>query len=285
VIENTFLHMPGVGPRTERRLWDAGVLRWRDAGKRAADCLSGRRAALVARCAAESIERLAAGDVRYFSDHLRSSHQWRLYREFRDSVAYVDIETTGLGGFGDHITTVALYDGRSVRHYVRGENLEAFAGDVAACSLLVTYNGKTFDVPWLRRELGAPMDQAHVDLRYVLHSLGYKGGLKGCERQLGLDRGDLEGVDGYFAVLLWREFRRNGDPRALETLLAYNVQDVLNLETLMVLAYNMKLRETGCPAGRELETAATAANPFAPHRPTIERIRREHGSRREHGWL
>jgi len=280
MLESTFLHMPGIGQRTERRLWREGVLHWRDAcagGAGAARCLSRHRAAEVSRHAAESLERLAAGDVRYFSDHLPSREHWRLFPEFRHCVAYVDIETTGLGAPGDYITTIALYDGRSVRHYVRGHNLEGFADDVRRYDVIVTYNGKTFDVPWLRQAFGIPMDQAHVDLRYVLHSLGYKGGLKGCERQLGLERGELEGIDGYFAVLLWRDFQRSADPRALETLLAYNVQDVLNLETLMVRAYNMKLRETGCPAARELALDSAPANPFRPDRATVERIRREHG--------
>jgi len=56
-------------------------------------------------------------------------------------------------------------------------------------------------------------------LRYVLKSLGYSGGLKSCEKALGLDRGDLDGVDGYFAVLLWRDYQKKHNEKALETLL------------------------------------------------------------------
>jgi uncharacterized protein YprB with RNaseH-like and TPR domain len=41
-----------------------------------------------------------------------------------------------------------------------------------------------------------------IDLRYILKSMGFKGGLKGCEKQLGMDRGDLAGVDGLLAVYL-----------------------------------------------------------------------------------
>lgn len=43
---------------------------------------------------------------------------------------------------------------------------------------------------------------------------------------------------GFFAVLLWQEFQQTGNIKALETLLVYNIEDVVNLETLMVLAYN-----------------------------------------------
>jgi len=91
---------------------------------------------------------------------------------------------------------------------------------------------------------GIELDQVHLDLRYNLRSLGYTGGLKGCERKAGIDRGDLEGVDGYFAVLLWDDYQRNKNEKALKSLLAYNIQDVVNLETLMVLSYNLKLKDT-----------------------------------------
>jgi len=45
------------------------------------------------------------------------------------------------------------------------------------------------------------MRQVHIDLRYIMNYLGYKGGLKKCELQLGIDRGLLKEVDGYCAVL------------------------------------------------------------------------------------
>ena len=79
---------------------------------------------------------------------------------------------------------------------------------------------------------------------HVLRSLGITGGLKGCEKKLGIDRKELDGVDGYFAVLLWREYLKSGNRAALDTLLAYNIEDVVNLETLMVIAYNMNLDAT-----------------------------------------
>ena len=64
-----------------------------------------------------------------------------------------------------------------------------------------------------------------------------------CERQLKIDRGDLKDIDGFFAVLLWDAYQRSGDQRALDTLLAYNIQDTVTLENLMVMAYNRKLQQ------------------------------------------
>jgi len=277
MLRNTFCHIPGIGAGTEQRLWSAGVQSWDaiDAGV-PLPVSPGRAETLRARVA-ESATRLAAGDPRYFCAGLPANQHWRVFREFQGRVAYFDIETTGLGAPGDYITTIVLYDGRTVRHYVRGQNLDDFAADVARYPLIVTYNGKTFDLPFVRRCLGAPMDQAHIDLRYALASLGFRGGLKGCERQLGLDRGDLADVDGYFAVLLWRDFHRGGNERALETLLAYNTLDVVNLAILMPMAYNMHLAATPFADSHCLALPAAPPLPFTPDHDTIERIRREHG--------
>ena len=59
-----------------------------------------------------------------------------------------------------------------------------------------------------------------------------------------LDRGELKDVDGYTAVLLWTDYTRRGNTRALEKLLAYNTEEVINLEVLMVMAYNMPVAQT-----------------------------------------
>ena len=115
---------------------------------------------------------------------------------------------------------------------------------------MVSYNGKTFDIPVIERFFKIRLDQAQIDLRYVLARLGFKGGLKGCEKQLGLNRGVLDGVDGYFAVLLWRQYERYNDEKALESLLAYNIEDTVNLERLLVEAYNRNVAAN--PFGEEL---------------------------------
>jgi uncharacterized protein YprB with RNaseH-like and TPR domain len=276
LLVHTFRHIHGIGPRTEQLLWDAGFHHWEAVLYADALPLPERRGQSLAASLQESVARFAAGDARYFSDALPSSELWRMFPEFRDSVAYVDIETTGLGSPGDYITTIALYDGHSIQTYVQGRNLSEFGSAIQPYRLLITYNGKGFDVPFIQRDLGLDMKHAHIDLRYVLASLGYRGGLKGCERQLGIDRGDLVDVDGFFAVLLWRDYQRNRNQGALDTLLAYNVLDVVNLETLMVLAYNRKLEGTPFENTGRLCLPAQPANPYHPDLGTIYRIRRAH---------
>jgi uncharacterized protein YprB with RNaseH-like and TPR domain len=274
MLRHTFCHLPGVGEATERRLWRSGLTSWDALLAPQGPRTSGRLTATQLR---ESQERYDRQDPAWFGERLPPAQQWRLFRDFRHSCAYLDIETTGMGG-RDEITTIACYDGRSVRHYVQGRDLPRFLDDVRAYQLLVTYNGKSFDVPFIERYLRCQLDHAHIDLRHLLRGLGVRGGLKSCEKQMGLARPGMAGIDGCVAVLLWQEFKRRDDPRALESLLAYNVQDAVNLETLMVLAYNLKLAELAdvpFAAGYKLEVPTRAANPFQVDAVTVARVLRE----------
>ncbi|MCL4178074.1 MAG: ribonuclease H-like domain-containing protein [Verrucomicrobia bacterium] len=271
MLRKTFCHVPGIGLKAEQRLWAAGVVSW-DTLDAAGDALGARRREVMVRHVEESHRQLVNHNPVFFAETLPAREHWRLYSDFRDSVAYLDIETTGLGGPGDHITTIALYDGRTIRHYVHGRNLAEFARDVQGYKLLVTYNGKCFDLPILRTTFKMALDQPHIDLRYLLASLGYRGGLKGCERALGLDRGDLANVDGFFAVLLWHDFKRHRNPQALETLLAYNIRDVVNLEPLLVKAYNLKAAQTPFGPGVALRLPVPPPEPFHAHAPTVNRL-------------
>jgi len=272
VLRQTFCHVPGVGIKAEERLWASGVVSW-DALGGAVEGVTARKREQLTRHVEESRRQLAERNPLFFAETMPAAEHWRLFPEFRDSVAYVDIETTGLGGYGDHITTIALYDGRVIRHYVHGQNLADFARDIREYRVLVTYNGKCFDLPFLRAAFGISLEQVHIDLRYVLAGLGYKGGLKACERSLGLDRGDLAEVDGYFAVLLWNEYKRRQNAQALETLLAYNIRDVVNLEALLIEAYNRKVAALPFGAQLVLTAAAPPIEPFRAHEPTVRRLK------------
>ena len=259
MLKQTFCHIKGIGEKGERHLWDAGCTSWESALNGSLP-FGGIVADAVRQGAEVSLKHLERKNPLYFYHALPANQLWRMFPEFRDRVAYLDIETTGLG-HGDAITTMVVYDGREIYPYVQGDNLKDFWHDVRRFELLVTYNGKTFDLPFIRRYLKLPMQQAHIDLRYVLRSLGYKGGLKSCERQLGMDRGGLKNVDGYTAVLLWAEYVRRGNARALETLLAYNAEDVINLEVLMIRAYNMLTIQTPF-AHLQIESPTSPAIPF-----------------------
>lgn len=272
MLSNTFCHIPDVGQAIEKKLWGAGILSWDDFLRDSSRPLSQHRADAVADHVSESQQQLASHNARYFFDRLPSNQHWRLFRDFRDSLAYLDIETTGLSPRSNIVTAIAVYDGKDIHTYVHGQNLDDFPKDIAGYRLLVTYSGKTFDIPFIEEFFRIKLDQARIDLRYLLHSFGHRGGLKKCERAiLGDVRGELNGVDGSFAVQLWRDYTRNHNKKALDTLVAYNIKDVVNLEALLVYAYNRKLSDTPF---RDESVSGPATAPASPYRPDPGTIRR-----------
>ncbi len=277
MLKNTFVHVPGIGDRTEQSLWNLGIHSWEillaDSSPRLP--IAGKRASELIRHIDESVLRLEEGDVRYFAGLLTPGLYWRFFPDFMCKTAYLDIETTGLGSPDDHVTAVTVYDGTSIRCFVHGENMDSFAEEIDRFDVIVTFNGKCFDIPFLRNCLGVPMDQVHIDLRYILAALGYRGGLKGCERRLGIARDELDGVDGFFAVLLWDEYVKNRNPRALETLLAYNIADTVNLERLMVEAYNRKVAQTPFSGSLALQIHPPPPSPFSADTALIKHIRQK----------
>jgi len=273
MLTNTFVHIQGVGVKTEQKLWESGFTDWDCISQGALHGLIKKRNGFLHAGIEESIKNLDDNNPVYFGSRLQSGQAWRMFPEFRSSIAYVDIETTGLDRGCDEITTIALFDGRSIRTYVQGENLSRFADDIRDYRVLVTYNGKSFDVPFMERYFNSRLNHAQIDLRYILKSLGFSGGLKSCERQLGMSRGDLSEVDGFLAVYLWDRYKRKGDLKALESLLAYNVQDTINLERLIVTAYNMEIRNTPFAADKRLPDVVLPENPFRVDLRTVDAVR------------
>lgn len=275
MLNNSFIHFSGIGTKTETKLWEQGIYDWDSLeGAVRKNKWKGRNSPSLLGEVEESRKRLEERNAVFFAQRTPGREHWRLLGEFREQTAFLDIETTGLGFSQDYITTIALYDGRNIYYYIWGENLYQFAEDIRNYGLVVTYNGKLFDVPFIERYLNIHLELAHIDLRYILHALGYRGGLKGCERQMGIGRGDLDGVDGYMAVLLWREYRKKKDVRALETLLSYNIEDAVNLEKLACCAYNMLLEATPFKE-KKLAPPGGCTFPFSPSREIISRLSRQ----------
>lgn len=152
--------------------------------------------------------------------------------------AYLDIETTGLSAFTGAITVVGMYlcdkkntrfvqlVGRDITSYSLLETLEGV-------DVIYTYNGRRFDLPFINVQLGVNLEELfdHRDLMYDCWRYNLRGGFKAVERQLGIPRKLVE-VDGRMAVRLWWRYVDSFDLEALDTLLAYNKEDVVNLKEL-----------------------------------------------------
>jgi uncharacterized protein YprB with RNaseH-like and TPR domain len=241
MLENTFIHIQGIGPKTEKHLWRTGIETWEKFLSWKQPVFSGPRDAWIREELEMSQEHRK--DIRFFKDRLASRDLWRLYEAFREKAVFVDIETSGGYQGMDEITMIGTYDGKEARTFIAGVNLPGFESAIASFDLVITYNGASFDLPFIRRSFpGISLPVAHIDLRSLLGKLKYRGGLKGIERQMGLTRDpSIDQMNGYDAVKLWRRYQE-GDASALDLLVKYNSADTVNLKPLMEIAF-AKMKE------------------------------------------
>ncbi|HWK11113.1 MAG TPA: ribonuclease H-like domain-containing protein [Vicinamibacterales bacterium] len=187
---------------------------------------------------------------------------------------FVDLETTGLsGGAGTMAFLVGCGWFDMGAFQVRQFLLTSYASEralldaVATCfdaaSLLVTYNGKTFDVPvmetrWMFHRMRMPLESVrHFDMLHPARRLwrardtaGPSEESAGCrlstlERELcGVRRvGDVPGLEipgRYF------QFLRTGDARPLEPVLEHNRLDLISLAAVTAHAVQLVEEGTAC---------------------------------------
>ncbi|MFC2056710.1 ribonuclease H-like domain-containing protein [Chloroflexota bacterium] len=152
--------------------------------------------------------------------------------------AYLDIETTGLSHTDCVVTVVGIYvcngdDAKVTQLVGKDITTHSIFEVLDGVGKIYTYNGSRFDLPFIHGCLGINLAQIfpHHDLMYDCWQHNLYGGLKSVERQLGIGR-RLTDMDGYKAVELWWKYVDFFDLEALNTLLEYNREDVVNLKTL-----------------------------------------------------
>jgi uncharacterized protein YprB with RNaseH-like and TPR domain len=247
LLEQSFIHLSGIGSTTEKSLWKQGCRDW--------DCFLSPEAKFSVGSASRQIARdevlrsresLQAGHHQYFANRLRQKDVWRAYADFKDSCVFLDIETEGTAD-AESVTAIGMYDGREFVCLLKGEDLESFRDRITHYSMIVTFYGTGFDLPVLNKRFpGLLLDQIHIDLCPALRQLGYRGGLKAIEREVGLERSEATaGLSGFDAVRLWRAHLR-GSQDALDVFVQYNREDTVNLLPLADLVY-AKLREKTLP--------------------------------------
>ena len=152
--------------------------------------------------------------------------------------AYLDIETTGLCSFYDEITVIGIclandYGNRLVQLVGADVTRANLLRTLRCVDMIYTYNGSRFDIPFINFRLGVNLREyfRHHDLMHACWKKNLYGGFKAVERQLGIPR-RLQGIGGAEAVMLWWRYRTNHDKKALDLLLEYNKEDVVNLMAL-----------------------------------------------------
>ena len=270
MLEQTFIHIPGVGPKTERELWRSGIRSWNDITGILTPPAS-ISAALRRRLEGyipQSIEAVKNRDAGFFARLSALGEAWRLFPEFAAQCVFLDIETTGLSPVFDAVTMVGLFDGHRYEVFIDGQNLQDLPSRLKKYSVVVTFNGAGFDLRFLRIAFpDIELPPIHIDLRWVTRRLGYRGGLKAIEKEFGISRDEsVEDVNGYEATVLWSRHLR-GDRTALQKLITYNTEDVVHLKAIMEMAYDRLSKElSGALWDQKAIYGGVATLPKAPRR-------------------
>ena len=247
MIEHTFQILPSVGAKKERSIWESGILDWDDF--LSSDSIGCVKPALKEKSdpiIMQAAELLKEENACALSDLVPKSEHWRMYDRFKDDAAYLDIETDGLSR--DALVTVVTVH-RKDKTYTLTEGFdldsESLSDALKGAKMLVTFNGSCFDVPVLRNSFPeVDFDIPQYDLRFASRKVGFKGGLKPLEIELGITRAEeIEGVDGAEAIHLWHMWKRHGDEDALNILQEYNRADTINLEYIAGVIYGKLVRE------------------------------------------
>ncbi|RED17722.1 ribonuclease H-like domain-containing protein [Parasphingopyxis lamellibrachiae] len=186
-------------------------------------------------------------------------------------VIFLDIETTGLSHYYDEITIVGWTLGGRSGTFIKGDNPTPMLNAIGSAVALVTFNGIRFDAKFLVQEFPKiELPATHVDLMYLCRRVGLQGGQKAIEQELGIDfRQDIQGVDGFAAVLLWHQYLR-GELDALRTLITYNRADIAAMGAL----FDHALRRLGFEAdllSDPIEFVEWSAPPDRHSLPTIKK--------------
>jgi hypothetical protein len=169
-------------------------------------------------------------------------------------LVFLDTETTGLaGGTGTCAFLIGIGNAEGMKFVVRQfflrdypeekAVLEALAETLESCEGIVTFNGKTFDVPLLETRyalarMKSPLDRlVHFDALHPARRL-WKLRLESCKLTdleaaiLGISReGDVPGSE---IPAIYFDYLRSGDARGLQPVFYHNALDVVSLAALTV---------------------------------------------------
>lgn len=174
-------------------------------------------------------------------------------------MAFFDIETTGLDSRSNSTVLIGVgyeKDGKYVVEQYFAESLGeerevllAFKEKLQEFNTVVTYNGKSFDVPFInsrlvKHNIDYLLNHENFDLlphiRASKEKLGlYSCSLKNVEKFLRIKREDK--IDGGESVNLYFEYLESRDEIILEKILKHNFEDVFNLPEVLRIFENISL--------------------------------------------
>ncbi|MBI2665462.1 ribonuclease H-like domain-containing protein [Candidatus Woesearchaeota archaeon] len=233
MIKNTFVFLERISTKKEESIWKQGIKDWNDfLHAKKVKGISPKIKLYYDRRIREAQHALLENNSSYFLGKLPSVEMWRLYHYFREEEGFLDIEVDSYG----KIVLVGISNYYDSHFFVRGANLDnnLITKELSKYKMIITFNGSSFDLPKLRKQLGVDVIIPHLDLKPLCVNLGLKGGLKQVEKELHLNRPKhLYGNP----VDLWKAFHASGDRDYLALLIEYNKEDIENLKGVVEWCY------------------------------------------------
>lgn len=171
----------------------------------------------------------------------------------RKNFKFMDIETKGLSNVPIILIGVAEIKGNKIiasqyflRNYTEEASIiDAYLNHLDEDSVHVTFNGKTFDVPFIKNRcrynrIQADLDLAHLDLMYFAKNL-WGETLPNCQLQtiekelFGIERvGDVPGqyIPGY-----WDTYFEKDNIGPVVPIIEHNAQDIISLASFLDKMY------------------------------------------------
>jgi len=234
MLKNTFQHIAGFGALKEMGLWKSGVQTWEEYDASMIFQHEMFESGNVNGLLIDSFEAYERKDSDFFAKTLAPKEFYRIALSFPEDVMFLDIETTGLSRYYDHITLIGWSFLNEYDVYYEGLSTSKFFSAFKRAKCVVTFNGSLFDLPFIRKEfpeLGVPI--CHIDLRFLAKRFGYSGGQKKIEKEINFRRSKTaENLTGEIAPILWHKYKE-GSQKALEKLITYNRFDVEGMKTLL----------------------------------------------------
>ena len=218
-------------------IWSQGITDWDKFLGNQIKGISKKSKAYYDRKIQEARKALYENNSSYFMNKLPTTETWRLYDSFKQETVFLDIETSSATNINSYLTVIGLFDGINTKIMIRDVNLniKELKKELTKYKLIVTFNGSTFDIPYLNKKYPDLLPNIpHIDLRHLCNKIELKGGLKQIEQKLGITRENkiIERLYGGDPLKLWRMFKGSGDEYYLNLLVEYNEEDIINLKKI-----------------------------------------------------
>ena len=251
-INNNLKLLPKIGIKTEQNLKNKGYSTIESLKKHDKYCD-------IASSFLDKIDDLSFAEIIEILDNNRYSKKCRdnilksISLTERENFKFMDIETLGLSNVPIILIGIAELKGNriiSTQYFLReiyeeGAVIEAYLSHLDEDSVHVTFNGKSFDVPFIKNRclynrIDANMDFPHLDLMYFAKNL-WKDELPNCKLQtierefFGIEReDDVPGqyIPGYYDTYL---SKNNIGP--IVPIIEHNRQDIVSLASFLEKMY------------------------------------------------